>query len=235
MFETWRTDKINLHHKLSGLLKPPPMRRAEKYGVSDDDSPECPDFERIMLDDPKLLREFRLFAVREFTVERILFFERYRRARAVAESAEQSSAKATARSWREQYKKIYFDFLRPNAEMALSDVEERVLLVARKEFRAETFGTDVLDGSAEQIWGAIWRETYPKFLIEWRKKVRADMGKQKKWGRRREGSRVGAAALGIPIPGRKMSSAVLRKGSRVAASQGGAGPSPLGSGFSRAT
>jgi len=60
MLESWRADAVEQSQLLAGLLKPPPMRRAEKYGaLSEQDSPDKPDFERIMMDDPKLLREFR--------------------------------------------------------------------------------------------------------------------------------------------------------------------------------
>jgi len=98
--------------------------------------------------------------------------------------------------------------------MSLDDVSDNVLMAVRKEFRLETFSIGVLDAAAEEVWRALWVDTYPKFLIEYRKKARADIRKQMKWGRRRQGSRVGAAALGVPTPGRKFSSAV-RKGSRL--------------------
>jgi len=212
LIEAWRGDIVD---RRNARLQAPPMRRNDKYGVSEFDSPERPDFERIIIEDPKLLREFRLFTVRDFSVERVLFFERYYRARAVAEQSTLNDPLGPGRAWREHYKKIYFDFLRPNAELLLKDVDPTTLLTVRKEFRAETFNAAVLDAAAEEVWGLMWRHTYPRFLKYWRRQVRADIGKQKRWGRRREGSRMGAAALGLPTPGRKLSQAVIRKASRA--------------------
>jgi len=112
------------------------------------------DFVKIW-SDPALLEDFRYFAVSEFTVENVLFYQAYRRT--------QLMKSTTSKAWKDAFFHIYEQFFAPDADMELNLSDSQIRKV-RDAFYNGDFGEDVFDEAARDVYGMMQVNTYKRYM-----------------------------------------------------------------------
>jgi len=112
------------------------------------------DFGKIW-SDPGLLEDFRYFAVSEFTVENVLFYQAYRRT--------QVMRSCSSKAWRDEFLHVYEQFFAPDADMELNLTDGQMRRVREAFFRSD-FGEDVFDEAARAVYGMMQVNTYKRYM-----------------------------------------------------------------------
>jgi hypothetical protein len=123
----------------------------EKGGLSEFDS---------SLRNPEIMKKFRRFSIKDFSTENVIFYEKWMRAKEVAESGGY---------WQVLYIKIYNDFLKSDAPMELNIAapllkEVHTEFAKKDELDNPMFDEDVLDKVAVEVLKLMYENTYTRFI-----------------------------------------------------------------------
>jgi len=130
----------------------------------------------IVLTDSVLFDEFKQFAVRDFSVENALFYERvsaYRNLPPPLPAANGTSVANTDHLAKEA-RKIYYLFLRDHADLQLN-LSSRTVRDIESDIRLKRFDPSMFDRALSEVVQLMWTDTYGRFVRGCNKEWRRDL------------------------------------------------------------
>ena len=128
----------------------------------------------LVLTDVSLFEEFKRFAVKDFSVENVLFYERVEQFRNQSSTTSPGLSAHTLDHIMREARKIFYLFLRHHADLQLN-VSARVIRQVETEMRLKRFTVSMFDPVLMEVLQLMWTDTYPRFIRgmskEWRREV----------------------------------------------------------------
>ncbi|KAK9762849.1 hypothetical protein K7432_011008 [Basidiobolus ranarum] len=117
-------------------------------------------FEQVM-ESSTLWEQFKLFAVQDFTVENVLFFERCRKLKYDWMTEDETQSKVD--NMEIEIQDVYNTFIAPNARFMvnLNGKTRRLILECLKQ---RNFSVDIFERALDEVAELMFRNTYPRFL-----------------------------------------------------------------------
>jgi len=152
----------------------------------------------LVLTDSMLFEEFKHFAVKDFSVENALFYEKaamFRRLPPVPVSASAADSEYLSKEAR----KIYYLFLREHADLQIN-ISGPTLRNVESDMRLKRFHPSMFDRALTEIVALMWTDTYVRFVrsksSDWRRDVVRRAGMLNSGGKGAPQA-VGGAAVGM--------------------------------------
>lgn len=121
------------------------------------------DFQAV-LEDPVSLSQFTLFAVREFSVENLLFHRRVKLLKKIANLSHSDIDDSNYNQILErEIMAIYREFIAENACNELN-ISENVRTVIENAIRSNQISIGIFDGAHNEVLMMVFQDTYPRYV-----------------------------------------------------------------------
>ncbi|ORX97880.1 hypothetical protein K493DRAFT_313890 [Basidiobolus meristosporus CBS 931.73] len=117
-------------------------------------------FEQVM-DNYTLWEQFKLFAVQDFSVENVLFFERCRRLKDSWTCDETGELKVEVIET--EVRDVYDTFITPNARLMVN-LNGKTRRQIQEALNQKNISVDIFDRAVEEVSELMFRNTYPRFI-----------------------------------------------------------------------
>jgi len=186
----------------------------------------------LVLTDSSLLEEFKRFAVKDFSVENVLFYERVAQFRSLPAPLPATNGELTVTSdhLAKEARKVYYLFLREHADLQLN-LSSRVLRNIESDIRLKRFCPGMFDGALAEVVQLMWTDTYPRFVRDHSKDWRRDLARRSSMLSGGKNVSVAGSGTLVGIMGSGGSSAVAGVAApRLSAQRGAPGDRPFSAG-----
>ncbi|KAK9759360.1 Regulator of G-protein signaling 20, partial [Basidiobolus ranarum] len=117
-------------------------------------------FEKVV-ESYNLWEQFKLFAVQDFTVENVLFYERCRKLK--FDWITEDGTEPEISSMEMEIQDVYNTFVAPNARFMVN-LNGKTRRLIQDSLKRREFSVDIFERALEEVGELMFRNTYPRFL-----------------------------------------------------------------------